>query len=290
MSCQTDAWNFRWQLEQWRGGSRYWVLLGGMAGILVYVSAAAFAPWLAPNDPLAVDLTMRLQPSSLQFPLGTDPLGRCVLSRLLFGARTTLVSASLILAVTLTVGSTIGLTVGFLGGRFDYLAQRLLDGLMAFPGLILAIALAGLMGPGIENAVLALMLVHWAGYARIVRNMTLTLRERNYVTAARIAGADTASILRRHVLPAVLPSLGVVATLDYGRIILSVAGLSFLGLGVQPPAPEWGAMISEGKSYLQSAPTLMLWPGLAIMGIVIFLQMVGLGLNSPQMKSVNRKG
>lgn len=280
MSCQTDAWTFRWQLEQWRDGGSFGALCCGMFGILAYLSAALFSPWLAPNDPLAIDLSLRLQSSSVQFPLGTDPLGRCVLSRLLFGARTTLASAALILGATLAVGSTIGLAAGFLGGKLDYMAQRLLDGLMAFPGLILAIALAGLLGPGIENAVLALMLVHWAGYARIVRNMTLTLRERNYITAARIAGAGPISILRRHILPAIAPSLGVIATFDFGRIILSVAGLSFLGLGVQPPAPEWGAMISEGKSYLQAAPSLMLWPGLAIMGSVISLQLLGVGLDS----------
>ena len=145
---------------------------------------------------------------------------------------------------------------------------------MAFPGLILALAIAGVLGPGLENAVLALCLVHWVGYARIVRNMTLSLRERTYVQASRIAGASSLDLLRRHILPEVAPAVLVVATLDYGRIIISIAGLSFLGLGAQPPAPEWGAMLSEGKAYMQVAPQLILWPGVMIAGIVLALQLL----------------
>ena len=145
---------------------------------------------------------------------------------------------------------------------------------MAFPGLIWALAIAGVLGPGLENAVLALCLVHWVGYARIVRNMTLSLRERTYVQASRIAGASSLDLLRRHILPEVAPAVLVVATLDYGRIIISIAGLSFLGLGAQPPAPEWGAMLSEGKAYMQVAPQLILWPGAMIAGIVLALQLL----------------
>ena len=180
----------------------------------------------------------------------------------------------MVLLTTVSVGTGVGLFAGFFGGRCDYLVQRLLEGVMAFPGLILALAIAGVLGPGLENAVLALCLVHWVGYARIVRNMTLSLRERTYVQASRIAGASSLDLLRRHILPEVAPAVLVVATLDYGRIIISIAGLSFLGLGAQPPAPEWGAMLSEGKAYMQVAPQLILWPGAMIAGIVLALQLL----------------
>ena len=196
------------------------------------------------------------------------------MSRLLHGARNSLLSAAVVLLTTVSVGTGVGLFAGFFGGRCDYLVQRLLEGVMAFPGLILALAIAGVLGPSLENAVLALCLVHWVGYARIVRNMTLSLRERTYVQASRIAGASSLDLLRRHILPEVAPAVLVVATLDYGRIIISIAGLSFLGLGAQPPAPEWGAMLSEGKSYMQVAPQLILWPGAMIAGIVLALQLL----------------
>ena len=247
---------------------------GSLLILLIYIGMAIFAGALAPHDPLQVDVTNRLQPASVEYPLGTDSLGRCVFSRIIHGARNSLLSAAVVLVVTVSVGATIGLVAGFFGGRCDYLVQRLLEGVMAFPGLILALAIAGVLGPGLENAVLALCLVHWVGYARIVRNMTLSLRERTYVQASRIAGASPFDLLRRHILPEVAPAVAVIATLDYGRIIISIAGLSFLGLGAQPPAPEWGAMLSEGKAYMQVAPQLILWPGLMIAGVVLALQLL----------------
>ena len=233
-----------------------------------------FAPWVAPHDPYSNDILNKFAGPSWLYPLGTDQLGRCVFSRIIHGARNSLLSAAVVSVVTVSVGATIGLVAGFFGGRCDYLVQRLLEGVMAFPGLILALAIAGVLGPGLENAVLALCLVHWVGYARIVRNMTLSLRERTYVQASRIAGASPFDLLRRHILPEVAPAVAVIATLDYGRIIISIAGLSFLGLGAQPPAPEWGAMLSEGKAYMQVAPQLILWPGLMIAGVVLALQLL----------------
>ena len=244
MSCQTNG-----LIEIWgrtlRGKSSL-LRNGSLLILLSYICMAIFAGALSPHDPLQVDVANRLQPASAEFLLGTDSLGRCVLSRLLLGARNSLLSAAVVLLTTVSVGTVVGLFAGFFGGRCDYLVQRLLEGVMAFPGLILALAIAGVLGPGLENAVLALCLVHWVGYARIVRNMTLSLRERTYVQASRIAGASSLDLLRRHILPEVAPAVVVVATLDYGRIIISIAGLSFLGLGAQPPAPEWGAMLSEG--------------------------------------------
>ncbi len=272
MSCQTNG-----LIEIWgrtlRGKSSL-LRNGSLLILLSYICMAIFAGALSPHDPLQVDVANRLQPASTEFLLGTDSLGRCVLSRLLLGARNSLLSAAVVLLTTVSVGTVVGLFAGFFGGRCDYLVQRLLEGVMAFPGLILALAIAGVLGPGLENAVLALCLVHWVGYARIVRNMTLSLRERTYVQASRIAGASSLDLLRRHILPEVAPAVVVVATLDYGRTIISIAGLSFLGLGAQPPAPEWGAMLSEGKSYMQVAPQLILWPGAMIAGIVLALQLL----------------
>ena len=272
MSCQTNG-----LIEIWgrtlRGKSSL-LRNGSLLILLSYICMAIFAGALSPHDPLQVDVANRLQPASTEFLLGTDSLGRCVLSRLLLGARNSLLSAAVVLLTTVSVGTVVGLFAGFFGGRCDYLVQRLLEGVMAFPGLILALAIAGVLGPGLENAVLALCLVHWVGYARIVRNMTLSLREQTYVQASRIAGASPFDLLRRHILPEVAPAVLVVATLDYGRIIISIAGLSFLGLGAQPPAPEWGAMLSEGKAYMQVAPQLILWPGAMIAGIVLALQLL----------------
>ena len=272
MSCQTNG-----LIEIWgrtlRGKSSL-LRNGSLLILLSYICMAIFAGALSPHDPLQVDVANRLQPASTEFLLGTDSLGRCVLSRLLLGARNSLLSAAVVLLTTVSVGTVVGLFAGFFGGRCDYLVQRLLEGVMAFPGLILALAIAGVLGPGLENAVLALCLVHWVGYARIVRNMTLSLRERTYVQASRIAGASPFDLLRRHILPEVAPAVAVIATLDYGRIIISIAGLSFLGLGAQPPAPEWGAMLSEGKAYMQVAPQLILWPGAMIAGIVLALQLL----------------
>ena len=272
MSCQTNG-----LIEIWgrtlRGKSSL-LRNGSLLILLSYICMAIFAGALSPHDPLQVDVANRLQPASAEFLLGTDSLGRCVLSRLLHGARNSLLSAAVVLLTTVSVGTVVGLFAGFFGGRCDYLVQRLLEGVMAFPGLILALAIAGVLGPGLENAVLALCLVHWVGYARIVRNMTLSLRERTYVQASRIAGASSLDLLRRHILPEVAPAVVVVATLDYGRIIISIAGLSFLGLGAQPPEPEWGAMLSEGKAYMQVAPQLILWPGAMIAGIVLALQLL----------------
>ena len=272
MSCQTNGLLHIWgkSLRSKTALLRY----GSLLILFSYIGMAIFAGALSPHDPLQVDVANRLQPASTEFLLGTDSLGRCVLSRLLHGARNSLLSAAVVLLTTVSVGTGVGLFAGFFGGRCDYLVQRLLEGVMAFPGLILALAIAGVLGPGLENAVLALCLVHWVGYARIVRNMTLSLRERTYVQASRIAGASSLDLLRRHILPEVAPAVVVVATLDYGRIIISIAGLSFLGLGAQPPAPEWGAMLSEGKSYMQVAPQLILWPGAMIAGIVLALQLL----------------
>lgn len=273
MRCQTNG--IVTVLKNTGNRKHHLILSLNLVLLALYLLVALFAPYIAPHDPLHVDIRLRLQPPSSEYLLGTDQLGRCLLSRLLFGTGNTLAAAGGVLACTVAAGTFIGLLAGFAGGWHDRIVQRIMDGVMAFPGLILALVITGLLGPGLKNAVIALALVHWVGYARIVRNMTFSLRERTYIAAAHTAGAKQGAILRRHILPAVMPTLAVLALLDFGRIILSIAGLSFLGLGAQPPVPEWGAMLSDGKAYMQAAPDLMLWPGLAIMGIVLNLQVFG---------------
>lgn len=243
--------------------------------LLVIVGAALFAKQLTWHDPLEVNLIGRLKGMSADYPLGTDQLGRCVYSRILYGGRTTLSAALAVLTVSVSIGTTLGLVAGFCGGHLDYLVQKAIESIMAFPGIILALVLTGILGPGLVNVFLALSIVHWVVYARLVRNLTISLRERSFVKAALVSGAGHFSILWRHILPQLLPQLLSLATLDYGRIILTIAGLSFLGLGVQPPASEWGSMLLDGKAYMQLAPHIIIWPGLAIVAVVASLNSLG---------------
>jgi ABC-type dipeptide/oligopeptide/nickel transport system permease subunit len=241
--------------------------------------------FIAP-DPFAISLESRLLPPlSDPFVLGSDQLGRCVLARLLAGGRVTVASAFAVLLSTLVVGSLLGCLAGYLGGSLDRILTKLTDGVMAFPGLILALVLVGVMGPGLASVLIALTAVHWVGYFRTVRNLVKNLRERAYVEAARISGAGFPAIIRQHILPKTLPFVAIYSSLQFGRVILSLSALSFLGLGVQPPAPEWGAMLREAKPYLQTAPHLFLFPGLAIALAVAGLQMMGMGLQQKTIAS-----
>lgn len=241
-------------------------------GILfIVVLAALFATQLTLQDPLQVNLAQRLQPMSASYPLGTDQLGRCLYARILHGAKPTLGAALLVLVASTGIGTALGLLAGFNGGYFDQILRKFIEGIMAFPSIILALVLTGILGPGLGNIVIAISVVHWVVYARLVRNMTASLRERTFVKAALVSGASQLSILYRHILPQLLAQLICFATLDYGRIILMIAGLSFLGLGVQPPTPEWGSMLLDGKAYMQLAPQMIVWPGLAIVLVVASL-------------------
>lgn len=244
----------------------------------VFAIAAVAAPLLAPYDPIAVDSASRLQGSSRQHLLGTDALGRDLLSRLLYGSRWSLGVAALATFLVMTVGVFVGTVAGYLGGRTDQVLMRLVDVILAFPGLIAALAIAGTLGPGIRNVILGLVAVWWADYARIVRGIVLSVRELNYVEAARALGATDLRVTVRHVLPQVIPPITVLATLELGSLILALAGLNFLGLGVQPPTPEWGTMINQGRAHLTTAPHLMLYPGLAISLVVMGFNLLGDGL------------
>jgi len=238
-----------------------------------------FAPWLAPNDPIAVNLAHKLQPPSLNYPLGTDHLGRCTLSRILYGARISLGFATLIFISSLSIGLVVGIIAGFKGGWVDQLLMRLGDGVMAFPSLLLVLGLVGIWGAGLKQVVLALILVQWVYYARVIRGIVLSLKEQNYIAAAKISGSSQWTIMKKHIIPNVLPPMAVMGTLEMGWAIMDLSSMSFLGLGVQPPTPEWGAMIHEGKSYIRTNPTLMIYPGLMILLVVVTFNLLGEALS-----------
>lgn len=248
-----------------------------LLGILFIITI--LAPWIAPNDPIAVNLAFKLQPPSWEFPLGTDHLGRCNLSRLLYGGRISLGFAMLIFISSLTIGLMIGTISGYTGGRVDQVLMRFCDGVMAFPSLILILGLVGIFGPGLPQVILALMLVQWVYYARMFRGMVLSLKEQNFIAAAKISGSSQWKIIKNHIVPNVLPPLVVMGTLEMGWAIMDISAMSFLGLGVQPPTPEWGAMIHEGKSYIRTNPELMLYPGLMIMLVIVTFNLLGEALS-----------
>ncbi|WP_121642949.1 nickel ABC transporter permease subunit NikC [Bacillus vallismortis] len=240
---------------------------------------AVCAPWIAPNNPVAVHLSYKLHPPSWEFPLGTDHLGRCNLSRLLYGARISLGFAVLIFISSLVIGLIVGTISGYKGGWIDQLLMRFCDGVMAFPNLILVLGLVGIFGPGLPQVILALMLVQWVYYARIFRGMVLSLKEENFIKAAKINGSSQWKIMKKHIIPNVLPPLAVMGTLEMGWAIMDISAMSFLGLGVQPPAAEWGAMIHEGKSYIRTNPELMIYPGMMIMLVVVTFNILGESLS-----------
>ncbi|WP_186578508.1 nickel ABC transporter permease subunit NikC [Aquibacillus kalidii] len=240
---------------------------------------ALFAPWLAPNDPTAVNFVDKLQRPSLDYPFGTDHLGRCIFSRILYGARISLGYAMLIFMSALSIGLIIGIIAGYIGGWVDQLLMRLGDGLMAIPSLLFVLGFVGIWGTGLKQVVFGLILVQWVYYARVIRGMVLSLKEQNYITAAKISGSSTWTIMQKHIIPNVLPSLVVMGTLEMGWAIMNLSSMSFLGLGVQPPTPEWGAMIHEGKSYIRTNPALMVYPGLMIMLVVVTFNLLGEALS-----------
>ena len=250
----------------------------GTALGLFLVSTLLLAPWLPLDDATDINLPDRLLAPSSGHLLGTDHLGRDTLSRIVHGARMTLVAAALTLALSMTIALTVGILSGYHGGWLDTALMGVVDLLLAFPSLILAIAVAGALGPGLFNVLLAAGAVWWLGHARIIRGVTLGARQSEYVTAARAAGAGNIRIILRHIAPNILGPVIVIASLDLGWIILGIAGLNFLGLGAQPPTPEWGAMLNDARPHLQTAPRLLLLPGTAIFVAVLGFNLLGDGL------------
>mgnify|MGYP001027097561 CR=1 FL=1 len=252
--------------------------LTGLAIIMLLIGVAVSAPVLAPHHPYKQDLGQAFLSPSSEYPLGTDDFGRCICSRIIFGTRISLAIGVIVTAVSVVAGVVLGMLAGFYGGVIDEVIMRIVDIFLAFPGLILALVVAGLLGPGMFNVLLALALVGWMGYARVVRGAVLAEKEKDFVETARALGAGSLYIMVRHLLPNVLAPVIVMATLGVGQAILAAAGLSFLGLGVQPPIPVWGSMLSDGKIYLQTAPHLTIFPGLAIMITVLSFNFLGDGL------------
>jgi len=246
--------------------------------IAVFAVCAVFAPLLAPYDPLAQDLASRLRPPSSEHWLGTDSLGRDIASRILYGARISLIIGVVVVASAGVVGTAIGLVAGYAGGLVDEALMRLTEVFLAFPALILAMAIAGALGPSLTNAIIAIAAVTWAVYARLTRGQILSLRRREFVEAARAMGASRTRIVVRHLLPNALAPLMIQASFDLGSSIIAAAGLSFIGFGAQPPTPEWGVMISEGRNYISTQPWLSLFPGLAILLAVGSFNLLGDGL------------
>ena len=243
------------------------------AGALIFV--AIFAQWLTPFDPYAQDLEGALSPPNAQNLLGTDRYGRDVLSRVIVGSQTTLCASLLLLATIASVGSLIGAVCGYKGGRLDVLLMRLSDVFLAFPQMVFAIAAAGALGGGLLNAAAALAIIGWPKYARISRGLVLSIRAMPYLDAAKMSGASSTAILFTHVLPNIAGPVLVTAALDIGTIIMELAGLSFLGLGAMPPTAEWGAMMNNGRSMLQTAPWVILAPGTAIFITVAAFNLLG---------------
>jgi peptide/nickel transport system permease protein len=252
-------------------------LAGGGAVLLLLALAGAAAPHLAP-DPYATDLGARLAAPHAGHALGQDSLGRDVLARVLRGTRISLAVGASVVVLSLLAGTTVGAAAGWRGGWFDELVARVIDVLLAFPGLLLAIALAAVLGPSVGNVILALSLLGWTGYARLARAEVAALRQREFVQAAAALGAGPARIVVRHVLPLAAPVLLVQATFGMAGAIVAESSLSFLGLGAPPPLASWGAMIDEGRPFMLVAPHVVLWPGIALATAVLALQLVGDGL------------
>lgn len=262
----------------WRQFRRNRAALAGGVVILLLGLTAIFAGQVAPADPIRVLPEQRLLPPSRSYPFGTDELGRDVLSRVIYGARISMTVGLISVSVALLIGVTLGLTAGYLGGLTENVIMRFVDVLLAFPGILLAIMIAGTLGPGLRNVMIAVGIFAMPTYARVVRASTLSVKALEYVDAMRALGASDVRIVLRHILPNVSAPIIVLSTLGVATAILSAAGLSFVGLGAQPPAPEWGAMLSQARPYLRNEWWLAMFPGLAIMITVLSINLLGDGL------------
>ncbi len=262
----------------WLAFKENYLALTGLIIIIMLVLVAVFAPYLAPYPPNEAMLNSRLEPMSAAHLLGTDELGRDILSRIVHGARLTLYVVFLVAVIAAPVGLVVGTVSGYIGGIVDSFLMRITDIFLAFPKLILALAFVSALGPGIENAIIAIAITSWPPYARIARAETITVRNSDFISAARIQGAGSLRIIWGHIFPVCLSSLIVRVTLDMAGIILTAAGLGFLGLGAQPPLPEWGAMISSGRKYLLDQWWVATMPGIAIFMVSLGFNLLGDGL------------
>ena len=235
-----------------------------------------FAPVVTRGvDPLKGSLVDALLPPCKEHIFGTDKMGRDIFSRVIYGARASLSATFGVVALIFLVGTVTGVLAGYFGGVIDAVIMRIADMMLAFPGLVLALAVAGIMGASIKNAIIAIVVVSWTKYARLARSLVMKIRDRDYVSAAIVTGSKTPYMLFRYMLPNALPTLIITAATDIGSMMLELAAMSFLGFGAKPPAPEWGYMLNEGRACMQSAPWLMIFPGLAIFVVVVVFNMLG---------------
>lgn len=243
---------------------------------LLIVLVAIFAPVVSGGiDPTAGNIVDAILPPSKEHIFGTDKLGRDIFARVIYGARSSLTAAFSVVIIVSVVGTFLGILAGYFGGIVDTVIMRIADMMIAFPGLVLAMAVAGIMGASVKNAVIAVSIVTWTKYARLARSLCMKIRHRDYVSAAIVTGSKTPYMLGRYMLPNVLPTIVITAATDIGSMMLELAALSFLGMGATPPTPEWGLMLSEGRNFMEKAPWLMVYPGLAIFFTVVVFNMLG---------------
>lgn len=244
-----------------------------LAAVLLLI--AVFAKYLCPYDPYAQNLLEAQQPPSTAHPLGTDRYGRDMLSRVLIGSTTSIFATLVLVAIITIAGTAVGILCGWCGGKIDTVLMRISDVFLAFPGLVFALAVAGVLGGGVQNAIIALGAISWPKFARLARGLTLTEKDSPYMMAARLSGSSTPKLLVKHILPNIAGQILVTSVLDIGTMMMELAGLSFLGLGVKPPMAEWGSMISDGRVMLQTAPWMVLAPGGAIFVTVMIFNLLG---------------
>ena len=244
-----------------------------LTALLLFV--AAFAKYLCPYDPYAQDLVLAQKPPGPEHLLGTDRYGRDMLSRVIIGSTTSIYATLLLVAVITVAGTAIGIFCGWKGGTADTVLMRISDLFLAFPGLVFALAVAGVLGGGIQNAIIALAVISWPKFARLARGLTLTQKDSAYLMAAKLSGSSTGKLLLKHILPNIAGPILVTSVLDIGTMMMELAGLSFLGLGVKPPMAEWGSMINDGRSMLQISPWMVLAPGMAIFITVMIFNLLG---------------
>lgn len=264
--------------DVWRQIVRNPLSLTGLIIIAVLVLLAILAPYIAPHDPFATDPIHKLAPPSLTHLMGSDGLGRDILTRVLYGTRISLWIAVLILLLAGVLGTTVGILAGYLGGFWDNLLMRVTDIFMAFPRLILAMAIAAALGPNLTNVVIAISFSAWTVFARLARSRAIAIREEDYVEAARAVGATNLRIILHHILPMAISPVIIQGTISMGGIILTAAGLGFLGFGAQPPTPEWGVMVSDGRNFMPHGWWVSTFPGLAIMVTVLGFNLLGDGI------------
>ncbi|MDR2406248.1 MAG: ABC transporter permease subunit [Deltaproteobacteria bacterium] len=250
----------------------------GFVLIMVFVLSGIFAAFISPHDPLATDVTRKLEGSSWEYPLGTDQLGRDVLSRLIYGTRACLGSAILVTFVIILIGVPVGILSGYIGGLFDSLTMRVVDVCTTFPAILLALALVGNFQASLKLLVIVFICLWWAPFARLIRGLVMKIKEKDFILAAECGGSSRAAVIIKHIMPNVLSPIIVYGTLRIAAVIAHIAGFSFLGLGSQPPTPDWGVMLSDGRQFLTSKPMLLLWPGFAIMLSVLAFNLFGEGL------------